>query len=183
MNVARSNARRAGFTLVEVLVSLAIVAILAAVLLPALTSQIVKGDTGRVAGDLTSIQSAAQAFVSDVRRYPSALGDLTTAITASSTDINSAPIPANLLTKWKGPYLGRDVGNTAGGVISTTFAKTAGLNGVYYLGVTVTAVTPAEFANVEALFDDGVAGTSSTNGLVLYNAGSSTLTFLALAIQ
>lgn len=183
MNVSRSKSRRSGFTLVEVLVTLAIVAILAAVLLPSLTSQLSKGDTGRVAGDLTSIQSAAQAYVSDVRRYPKLLADLTTAITASSTDIDNASIPANLLAKWKGPYLGRDVGNTAGGVISTTFSKTAGANGVNYLGVTVTAVTPAEFANVEALFDDGVSGTSSTNGLVLYNAGSSTLTFLALAIQ
>lgn len=183
MILARSNVRRTGFTLVEVLVTLAIVAILAAVLLPSLTSQLSKGDTGRVAGDLTSIQSAAQAFVSDVRRYPSQLGDLTTAITTSSTDINAVLIPANLVSKWKGPYLGRDVGNTAGGVISTTFASTAGGNGVNYLGVTVTAVTAAQAANIEALFDDGVAGTSTATGAVRYNSGSSTLTFLALAIQ
>lgn len=183
MRVPRSISRRNGFTLAEVLVTLAIIAVMAAVLLPSLTAQLSKGDTGRLGSDLTGIQSAAQAFVADVRRYPSALGDLTTAITASSTDLDGLPIPSTLLSKWKGPYLNRDVGNTAGGVIGTTFSKTAGGNGANYLGITVTSVPASVFAGIEALLDDGVAGVSSTNGVVHYNAGSSTLTFLALTIQ
>src|SRR6478672_9281642 len=95
--------RRFGFTLAEVLVTLAIIAIMAAVLLPALNQQIAKGDTGRLASDLTNIQTAAQAFVSDVHRYPSIMSQLTTSV--SGTDINSVAIPAALQLKWKGPYI------------------------------------------------------------------------------
>lgn len=183
MTVTQRDARQRGFTLAEVLVTLAIIAIMAAVLLPALNSQLAKGDTGRLAADLVNIQTGSQAFVSDIRRYPSGFPELTTALTASSTDINAVAIPATSLPKWKGPYVTRDVGNTAGGVISPTFTSSAGGNGVNFLTVTVTGVSATDFANVEAILDEGVAGGSSTSGAIRYNAGSSTLTFLALPIQ
>src|SRR5881398_2325208 len=93
----RQKSFRRGFTLAEVLVTLAIVAIMAAVLLPALNQQIAKGDTGRLASDLTNIQTAAQAFLSDVHRYPATLSQLTTAV--GTTDINSATIPTALQSK------------------------------------------------------------------------------------
>ena len=77
----------------------------------------------------------------------------------------------------------RDIGNTAGGVILPTFTTTLSGNSVNYLTVTVTGVSAGDFANVEALLDDGVSGASSTTGAVRYNAGSSTLTYLAFPIQ
>src|SRR5438552_3028167 len=83
---SKSNHR--GFTLAEVLVTLAIIAVMAAVLLPALNSQLSKGDTGRLESDLTTIQSAAQAFVSDVHRFPANVAALTTAITSGTVDLN-----------------------------------------------------------------------------------------------
>src|SRR6266550_2689580 len=84
----RTAKTRRGFTLAEVLVTLAIIAIMAAILLPALNSQISKGDAGKIASDLTNIQQAAQAFVSDVHRYPADLTQLTTSV--GTTDINGA---------------------------------------------------------------------------------------------
>jgi prepilin-type N-terminal cleavage/methylation domain-containing protein len=174
---------RRGFTLAEVLVTLAIIAIMAAVLLPALNQQIAKGDTGRLASDLTNIQTATQAFLSDVHRYPSALSQLTTAV--GTTDINSATIPTALQAKWKGPYISRDVvANTGGGgTIASTFTITTS-NSIPYLTVNITPIATADYANIEAVLDEGTAsGTSTTAGNIRYASSSSTLSFLALPIQ
>src|SRR5881409_3925430 len=55
--------KRHGFTLGEVLVTVAIVAVLAAVVMPAITGQITKGDLGRVQSDLQALQGAISQFV------------------------------------------------------------------------------------------------------------------------
>ncbi len=188
----RTNARR-GFTLAEVLVTLAIIAVMAAVLLPALNQQLSKGDTGRLASDLTNIQTAAQAFISDVHRYPTTFGQLTTGIAnglsqaavvgafALNSDGTTSSIPSTLQAKWKGPYIARDALTTTGGggTISPNFSAV-----VSYLTVSVTNVDRTDFSNIEATLDEGTASTtSSTAGSIRYSSGSSILTFLALPIQ
>jgi prepilin-type N-terminal cleavage/methylation domain-containing protein len=183
---SRKSARK-GFTLAEVLVTLSIIAIMAAVLLPALNSQIGKGDAGRVASDLTNLQTGAQAFLSDVHRYPSSVTHLTTQITGSQTDRLGAQYPSTLVAKWKGPYVQKDIIAPSGvGTISSSFTSVAGGNGVNYLTITLSNVSPADFAKIEDILDEGnSSSTSSTTGLVRYSstAASGTLTYLALPIQ
>lgn len=175
---------KSGFTLAEVLVTLAIIAVMAAVLLPSLNSQLSKGDAGRVAADLTSIQTGAQAFLSDVHRYPLNMSQLTTSV--GTTDVLNQSIPATLLTKWKGPYVSKDaVVNTSVGAISSTFSSVAAGNGINYLGIAITGVAASDFQKIEDILDEGLsAGTASTTGLVRYAAtNSGTVTYLALPIQ
>lgn len=174
-----------GFSLAEVLVTLSIIAIMAAVLLPALNSQIGKGDAGRVASDLTNIQTGAQAFLSDVHRYPASLTHLTTAITASQSDLLLATYPSTLVAKWKGPYVQKDAISPSGiGTFTSAFGTTAGGNGINYLSVSLTGVSSADFSRLEDLLDEGnLSSTSSTSGLVRYSSTNSTLTYLALPIQ
>lgn len=179
----RTTPRRLGFTLAEVLVTLAIIAVMAAVLLPALNSQLSKGDTGRLASDLTNIQTAAQAFVSDVHRFPATTTQLTTAITSGSADLLTNTIPGTLTAKWKGPYLAKDaVANTAGGVISPTFTSVTGGNAINYLTVSVTGVSVQDFANIENILDEGTASTTSAAAGNIRYTGT-TLTFLAIPVQ
>lgn len=182
----KRSAKR-GFTLAEVLVTLSIIAIMAAVLLPALNSQIAKGDAGRVASDLTNIQTGAQAFLSDVHRYPGSLVHLTTAITAVQTDLVGQGYPSTLASKWKGPYVQKEaVSPSSVGNFQQNFTSVNGANGVPYLTVTLLNVVGADFARIEDLLDEGASSTvSSTTGLVRWVASGTTgtLTYLALPIQ
>ncbi len=181
------KARKRGFTLAEVLVTLSIIAIMAAVLLPALNSQIAKGDAGRVASDLTNIQTGAQAFLSDVHRYPGSITHLTTAISASMNDLLGQQYPGALSTKWKGPYVQKDaVSPSSVGTFANSFTSVTGGNGVPYLTVTLQNVAASDFARIEDLLDEGASSTvSSTSGLVRWVASGTTgtLTYLALPIQ
>ncbi len=177
---------RRGFTLAEVLVTLAVIAVMAAVLLPALNQQLTKGNVGRLASGLTNIQTASQAFVSDVHRYPDNVAQLTTSVTSpDGKDIKGVLIPSSFQGRWKGPYISRDeVPSTrAGGTITPAFSLVT-LGGIQYLAVTVSSLTASNFADIEAVLDEGTPSTtSSTAGTIRYSSGNSTLTFLALPIQ
>lgn len=176
--------KKIGFTLPEVLVTIAIIATLAAVLLPALTGQISKGDSTRAAEDLKAVQSAVTAFVSDVRRYPGNLDHLTEPITSSDVDALSSTYPAGLVSKWNGPYLNKQLETngtlktTFGAYIQSAFSDTVVVSSTY-LAVRFEPISEADFAKLDAVIDDAA---SSSAGLLRRNA-SSTATFFAVPIQ
>ena len=179
------RSRKAGFTLAEVLVTIAIIAIMAAVLLPALNNQLSKGDTSRIASDLTNIQSGVQAFFSDIRQYPDSTAQLTTGISASSTDINGNSFQPSAVAAWKGPYVSRDVLANTGGraAFAALFTKTTVGTGSF-LTATISPITVEQFANLETTLDEGNASsTSTTSGNIRFNAASSTLSFLLMPVQ
>jgi prepilin-type N-terminal cleavage/methylation domain-containing protein len=102
----KQRSRRGGFTLPEVLVTVAIVAVLAAMVVPAVTQQISKGDQGQLSGALTSVQTGITSYVSDVRRFPGALSQLVTAPAANDTALAPAGrLNAAQAALWRGPYL------------------------------------------------------------------------------
>lgn len=110
--MAKSLGRRA-FTLPEVLVTVALVGLLAAVVVPTVVGTMKKGDANRVAQDVTDIRGAVEQFVSDVRKYPASIGQLTNPITASlkplqTTNTTPSTYTASDVARWKGPYLSKD---------------------------------------------------------------------------
>lgn len=161
---------RAGFTLPEVLVTLAIVATLTAVLLPALNNQLSKGDASRVTNDIVAIRTAVGAFTSDVRRYPSALVQLKTKPLATDVDVLGNQFGGTLIQRWRGPYLSKDLnGSNAmptgyGGIISGTMGQTS-YNGIPYLNIQITGLTTDEFNNIDQIIDE--TANSSTGQLTL----------------
>lgn len=95
--------RRAGFTLPEVLVTVAIVAILAAVVVPTVTNQIGKGDDSNLTSNVASLRTGITAFVSDVRKFPSRLQHLLNQPIAADSALDGA-YGALAASRWKGPY-------------------------------------------------------------------------------
>lgn len=179
-NAARE---RRGFSLAELLVAMAIIAVLAAVLFPAVAGQVSKSDATRTIQDLSSMRTGVEQFLADVRRYPKKLSHLTRPITGES-DINGTNYPANLVARWKGPYVARDTTGAGfitgwGAVALDSLVKITYQPGVEYVTIRVAGITQSDFERMDAEIDGAV---SATNGVLRWVAGD-TLKFLAVPIQ
>jgi len=116
----KKQARR-GFTLPEILVTVTVVAVLAAVVVPAVTQYVNKGNAPSSQGDLDQLRTAITAYVADTRVYPTTLYDLTVVPTGGFTTAT-----------WKGPYTSAPLSTAS---TSATFTS-SGLRIV--LGPTIT---------------------------------------------
>jgi prepilin-type N-terminal cleavage/methylation domain-containing protein len=101
---------RRGFTLPEILVTVAVISVLAAAVIPTVTGQLGKGDAGAIVGDVGSIRTAISNFSTDTRAYPLHMSDLDTAIVTTAATHNDSTLCNGLYTatqtsNWKGPYL------------------------------------------------------------------------------
>lgn len=98
MEAARSTGRlRAGFTLLELLVVVAILGLLAAFVGPRYFGQLGKSETGVAAAQVRSFADALDAYRVDMGRYPTTQEGLA-ALVDRPTD-----------TRWRGPYLRKAV--------------------------------------------------------------------------
>lgn len=189
-NRGRTSPRR-GFTLAELLVSLALIALLAAVLIPTVAGQLLKGDAGRVASDLNAVQTGIEQFLADVHRYPGKYSDLSKVITttaATHTDILGNAYTAGLVSKWKGPYVTKDTLNAVvptgfGGNIVNVFQSVANTNGVNYVAVVIAGISSADFNKIDEQIDGTASGGAATGLLRFVAGGADTVKFLAIPIQ
>lgn len=100
-----SRKSRSGFTLPEVLVTVAIVAVLAAVVVPAVTNQISKGDESNLTSNVSNLRSGVTSFVADVRKFPRRLQNLLEVPDEADDDVTGVDFGAGAVGRWKGPYL------------------------------------------------------------------------------
>jgi prepilin-type N-terminal cleavage/methylation domain-containing protein len=183
--------RLIGFTLAEILVALALIALLAAVLLPTVAGQILKGDASRVSQDLEGVRAGISGFLADIHRYPGKYSDMSKAITITDTDINGAPYSLGLTKSWNGPYIGKDTINAViptgfGGSILNGFGKAANTNGVQYVNVRIIGIAAADFDKIDAQIDGPSTDQTQaqTKGLLRFIAGTpDTVRFMAVPIQ
>lgn len=162
-----NRTRRAGFTLPEVLVTVAIVAILAAVVVPTVTNQISKGDDSNLTSNVASLRTGITAFVSDVRKFPSRLQHLLTQPVATDDDVTGGDYGTLAVSRWRGPYQTGSLAAAGAGAtdsvliglayaidsLSDTSFTVAG-NG--YVGVTLGGVASATAAaHIDSLIDGG----------------------------
>src|SRR5262245_46941698 len=111
-----------GFSLAEILVSIAILAVIAAVVVPSIGSQLKSGDEGRIQTDLTNIRAGIEQYLADVRRYPVTVGQLVRRPTTAASDtglVGGAHTNAQV-NRWRGPYLTKD----SLGAVATGFDAT-----------------------------------------------------------
>lgn len=100
---------RKGFTLVEILVALAIGIVLAAAVLPSFIGGVDRSRVAETAESLQGIATAMSAMYDDVGRYPGQLSHLTAGITAGEVDGCGGQYDAAATASWAGPYLNRTV--------------------------------------------------------------------------
>ena len=88
--------KQTGFTLIEMMIVVAIMAIMSAMLAPTLFNQVSKAEKARTASDIRQIESALKFYRLDNYRYPTQSQGLQALITAPS---------GSEATSWNGPYL------------------------------------------------------------------------------
>jgi prepilin-type N-terminal cleavage/methylation domain-containing protein len=116
--------RRLGFTLVETLVTVGLLAVLAAFVIPTVIQKGQAGDPVKVSNDLSSITTALSTFNNDTKAgYPQTLHVLTTKPDTSDLIIDGATaITSAQVGLWNGPYLAATIASSSGATLATGFA-------------------------------------------------------------
>lgn len=182
---------REGFTLIEILVALILLALLAAAVFPVVTQQIDKGDPTRTANDLANIRTGIETFQLNVRpSYPGDLEDLAFKITAAADrTLGDTTYTTTQVNRWNGPYIDLsllEVGVTAPGTIATETGYGArilsdltcytGVNNpaapddtgaicapaTHFVAVQITGLTELQFEDLNDLID-GTTETDATS--------------------
>jgi prepilin-type N-terminal cleavage/methylation domain-containing protein len=191
--------KRRGFSLGEILVAVAIMAVVAAVVIPSIGGQLNKGDAARVSSDLINVRSATEQFLADVRKYPSGLTQLVTKPLLTDLDLLAVAFGASPVARWRGPYMTKDAataaatgfGSTMLGVFRTCDATTntntscSAPTGQKYLTIVIPGVSQADAFQVDSTMDDGVLTTGQIRWIVKGAGGTDkdTLRYIALPIQ
>jgi prepilin-type N-terminal cleavage/methylation domain-containing protein len=187
VSTERTTARRAGFTLAEVLVAIALIAAVSAILIPSVARHLNRASAERVASDLQTVSDGIHYFYIGVERLPANLGQLETPPATDGTAPALLPgttILPDLARKWKGPYLHRrnlaaPVPTGYGATISSALA-TGTLNGVVYLTLSVSGLKPTEFDAVDRILD---GGDGAAAGAFRYDAGTSVSTYFSTPVR
>lgn len=113
MNTAKHNklksnkvAKQAGFTLIEIMVVVAVIGLLIGFIGPRVFNQVEKAERTRIAQDIRAIESALKLYRLDNYRYPSQAEGLEALITSPSQNGNwNGPYMENMPTDpWNQPY-------------------------------------------------------------------------------
>jgi prepilin-type N-terminal cleavage/methylation domain-containing protein len=128
-----SGLGRGGFTLIEILVALILLAVLSSFLIPGVVQQLKASDAPRIANDLTSIRTALTTFTANVPPvYPGDLEDLVykpvfkTSTSDSDVTLTNQTYSVGQIGRWNGEYLEtlvaeKDNGNSTGNALKTGF--------------------------------------------------------------
>lgn len=193
----RSTEKTRGFTLPEVLVTITLIAALASVVVPAIAGQLKKGDPSRIGQDVSAIRGGVEQFLSDVRRYPGAIQQVTAPIATTQAGLTTTMqgnYGAADVARWRGPYLTKD----SIGVVTTGFgwvfrpgfevdtllptgtASAAAGQRYMVLKVAMTVNDSLSALQIDSHVDDGNLNT----GTVRYRKGAvDTLKFLIIPIS
>ncbi|HEY9226538.1 MAG TPA: prepilin-type N-terminal cleavage/methylation domain-containing protein [Gemmatimonadaceae bacterium] len=158
------SGRRSGFTLPEILVTVTVIAVLAAAVVPAVTQYVNKGNAPASQQDIQQLQNAVTGFTADVRHYPGDLQQLVTPIVATSgsgdsLNLDGAASPVQFTAveaaRWRGPYTSAAIttSSTGGGQFTSngllfTVGRKITLSGGW---LTVPILNPTTCAAILAL--------------------------------
>jgi general secretion pathway protein G len=154
------TSKHKGFTLVELIVTIAVLTLLAGVLVPSVGSYLEKGKKGRVAAELREIASVYNQYKADTGLWPDP-EDATTTSTGKYGLVGMPCFFRNTVNKngWDGPYFNEGVMGEDGMVLAT-YSKDEGAAGL---------VDPWENPYTVYTFADGYESTAGA--IVIVSAG------------
>jgi prepilin-type N-terminal cleavage/methylation domain-containing protein len=178
--------RRSGFTLPEILVTVTVIAVLAAAVVPAVTQYVNKGNTPASQQDVQQLRIAVTAFTADTRRFPGDLGQLTHVINTVSGPLSTdgaspgVRFTARDSSRWQGPYTSAPIDSATATFSSAGLAFTIGRDIVRSANWLTTPIAVPARNNCAAILAldkalDGLpasAGVEGTTGSVVWTNGA-----------
>lgn len=116
------SGRRKGFTLVELLVVIVVLAVLAAIVLPKFMDSSTRSKESSLRTDLKLMRNAISMFQADIGKYPDTLADLAQTDKALVKGNDGTVVSG---TDWHGPYLETVPTDPVGGA-ALTYTKATG---------------------------------------------------------
>ena len=117
----RTGRMKRGFTLIETVVTVGIVAAMAAVVIPQVAKQFDAADPTRVQNDLKNLQTAMETYFVNTRVLPADLDDLANQLNTGAepdstfgTAITISELGTSTPALWKGPYIDLAIAVDAG---------------------------------------------------------------------
>jgi len=162
------NRARQAFTMVEILVSLAILAILSAVIVPQMLGKMKDSRAAALSQSLLGLSQAIGEHKKATTKYPGQLTFLTTAPLATSPETCGGAIGASA-NLWRGPYVSRQIlasGVGAGDAIIQTGIRREVSGTSTFLLIDATGVETSIAADLESQLDGGTA--DPTGGTIRY---------------
>lgn len=101
------KSHRAAFTLPEILVTIAIIATLSVVTIPAVMNKLTEARAAALAETLDGINETVQNYRGNVGRYPIALSQLSAKPVTGAKEICAGTVPDVNINQWRGPYTSR----------------------------------------------------------------------------
>jgi len=159
----KGRSRRSGFTLPEVLVTVAIVAVLAAVVVPTVTSQLDKGDAPALQSSIGSLRTGVTAFVTDVKKFPRRLSHLVNAVSSGDSALGLSTY-GNGANHWKGPYAAYNLTSGDSLLLGMNLKAFDSLSVVSnQIEVRLTGSTSnAEMQHIDSLIDNGTGASAGS---------------------
>jgi type II secretory pathway pseudopilin PulG len=122
MTLRRPARSRVAFTLVETIVTLGLLAVLAAFVVPTVVQKAGAGDPVKVVSDLSAIRTGLETFQTDVGGVPNQLRMLIVQPTVANHFIDSVTVlKQGHAVAWNGPYLNAEIGSLPVDSLSTGF--------------------------------------------------------------
>ena len=117
------RSQRRGFTLIETIVTVGLLAVLAAFVIPTVIQKGGAGDPVKVTNDLGSVRTALDNFANDTKAgFPGQIWDLTNKPAATDKLVdNVTVVTPGQIAVWNGPYIGATIGNAATDSMPTGF--------------------------------------------------------------
>jgi prepilin-type N-terminal cleavage/methylation domain-containing protein len=170
----RKMSSRRGFTLAEVLVTVTIVAVLAAVMVPAVINQVAKGDIPSVSQDIAGIRTAITTFAADIRRFPHSLSEVGgPTLSTTAHDILGVAFGTDA-GNYHGPYASITQGHVGptGALFSDTLLAPGGTRSICMtdstsngLATGTSKITSSQMAQLEAALDNVTASPKTTGSV------------------
>lgn len=107
LTLRRGRRGRTAFSLPEILVTMAIIATLSVVALPAVMNKLTEARAAALAETLDGLNETIQNYRGNVGRYPRTLSQLSVKPTTGALEACQAVTPDVNINQWRGPYTSR----------------------------------------------------------------------------